>query len=454
MFCNNCGRELKDDWTTCPECGKAINIQHTTTNVTARAKIMPPKKKWLLIAIVFILGIGIIVPVIFISQKTEKINEKTMELNKVQQSRESVKTPTEPLPTTKQGSEQEDFSGADFEVLIGAAESKLEEVGLKKGGGEGIYVGLNGNIRVSCTNGNVDMISIQQVEETSPAFHTVRIGMSKEEASERLKKVYPEVEEISDGIRCSDTYTNEDLTCWITNDKVTRIHYTTLSEDQKAQDTPPQEQVADTEYIFPDSDKYYLSEDEVRTKSAQDLLIGRNEIFARHGYIFKMEELQEHFENTSWYHGTIPGDRFDMDSIFNAFEKKNVELIQKVEDEIDTPGSQEDESQTQTNETPQTLAFRLTVINNTETDIYHLYASKTDTDDWEEDILEDDILYDGESFDIIFHIDADSLEWDFAIQDEYENQKSFYDLSFADCDVDGATLVLWDEDGEIHASLY
>ena len=94
------------------------------------------------------------------------------------------------------------------------------------------------------------------------------------------------------------------------------------------------------------------------------------------------------------------------------------------------------------------------MINNTGSDIYRLYASETDTNDWEEDILDNDILYSGESFHITFHIDTDSLKWDFAIQDEYEEQTEFYDLSFAGCNVEGATLVLWRENGETHASLY
>jgi Predicted amidophosphoribosyltransferases len=105
-------------------------------------------------------------------------------------------------------------------------------------------------------------------------------------------------------------------------------------------------------------------------------------------------------------------------------------------------------------ETPQKLDFKLTVVNNTGIDIYHLYASEADNDDWEEDILGDDILYTDESFDIIFTIGADDLEWDFAIKDVYDNQIDFYDMSFENCSVDGATLVLEYENGEGRASLY
>ena len=46
------------------------------------------------------------------------------------------------------------------------------------------------------------------------------------------------------------------------------------------------------------------------------------------------------------------------------------------------------------------------------------------------------------------------MDWDFAIEDSQGNMLEFYDLSFADCDMDGATLVL-DYDGEeATASLY
>ena len=67
---------------------------------------------------------------------------------------------------------------------------------------------------------------------------------------------------------------------------------------------------------------------------ADKLWIGRNEVFARHGYIFENETLRQHFESMPWYQGTVPSDQFNADSVFNDFEKKNVELIKKVEDEI------------------------------------------------------------------------------------------------------------------------
>lgn len=87
-----------------------------------------------------------------------------------------------------------------------------------------------------------------------------------------------------------------------------------------------------TEYIFPNSDSEYLIEDELWKLSAKTLKIGRNEIFARHGYIFKDKELQEYFESTSWYKGIVKGEDFNMDTEFNEYEKANAELIKSIEE--------------------------------------------------------------------------------------------------------------------------
>lgn len=88
------------------------------------------------------------------------------------------------------------------------------------------------------------------------------------------------------------------------------------------------------EYIFPNSDSRYLSEEEVRSVETDKLRIARNEIFARHGYIFNDEELSQYFNSTSWYDGMVLADQFDMDVLLNDFEKKNIELIERIENEV------------------------------------------------------------------------------------------------------------------------
>lgn len=92
------------------------------------------------------------------------------------------------------------------------------------------------------------------------------------------------------------------------------------------------QETMEMEYIIPDSDSRYLSEDELLDLDTDTLKLARNEIFARHGYIFKDKNLQEYFESTTWYKGTVKGKDFDMEKEFNDFEKVNVALIGSLEE--------------------------------------------------------------------------------------------------------------------------
>ncbi len=100
------------------------------------------------------------------------------------------------------------------------------------------------------------------------------------------------------------------------------------------------------------------------------------------------------------------------------------------------------------------MSFNLSVVNDTGVDIYALYASQPEVDDWEEDILADEVLCDGDTIDVEFTVTEDTLDWDFAIEDIEENIIEFYGLSFEDCSVDGATLILEYDGDEGYATLY
>lgn len=90
---------------------------------------------------------------------------------------------------------------------------------------------------------------------------------------------------------------------------------------------------SDSDYILPDSGTKYLTDADVSGLSKQDLKIARNEIMARHGRIFKSQDLKEHFESKSWYNGTIDPDSFDanINSYLSAVEFANIDMIKKYE---------------------------------------------------------------------------------------------------------------------------
>lgn len=80
------------------------------------------------------------------------------------------------------------------------------------------------------------------------------------------------------------------------------------------------------DYLFP-SDKEYIESSDIEGKSKEDLAFMRNEILARHGYIFKDNKYRDYFESKSWY----KEDKNFSENILNAIEKKNIEFLKKVE---------------------------------------------------------------------------------------------------------------------------
>lgn len=79
--------------------------------------------------------------------------------------------------------------------------------------------------------------------------------------------------------------------------------------------------------IFPQASDKLLTADDVNNLSGWDLKIMRNEIYARHGYIFKTEEMKSYFSYEKWY---VP--KYEkVDDMLTDVEKKNIELIKRYE---------------------------------------------------------------------------------------------------------------------------
>lgn len=80
------------------------------------------------------------------------------------------------------------------------------------------------------------------------------------------------------------------------------------------------------EYILPNSSEEILTEEDLENLSAQELTYARNEIYARHGYIFKSTELNDYFANMSWY---IADDTFD--GTLEGIEQQNANFISEYQ---------------------------------------------------------------------------------------------------------------------------
>lgn len=99
------------------------------------------------------------------------------------------------------------------------------------------------------------------------------------------------------------------------------------------------EAVEDTrsEYIFADADTRYLTQEEVDKLSLQAVCYAKNEIYARHGRKFLSTELQEYFNDKSWYQGTVEAEKFSP-SVFNKYESDNIQILVKAEEKLRSGG--------------------------------------------------------------------------------------------------------------------
>lgn len=55
------------------------------------------------------------------------------------------------------------------------------------------------------------------------------------------------------------------------------------------------------DYAYPEAEHRLVQPDEVSRLSDFALKIMKNEILARHGYVFKTHDMQDYFDRQSWY---------------------------------------------------------------------------------------------------------------------------------------------------------
>lgn len=72
-----------------------------------------------------------------------------------------------------------------------------------------------------------------------------------------------------------------------------------------------------------DASSYRFTENDLSPLTAKELTYLRNSVYAKHGYVFNSQELNNYFKQISWYHP----DANVTDAVLNSIEKANVEFI-------------------------------------------------------------------------------------------------------------------------------
>lgn len=89
------------------------------------------------------------------------------------------------------------------------------------------------------------------------------------------------------------------------------------------------------------------------------------------------------------------------------------------------------------------------IINNTGFDVYALYISPSDADDWQEDVLGDLVLEDGETLEITFELSDNDNYYDLKLEDESGEYLVWAELDL----ISFSEIELLIEDGEAIANL-
>lgn len=98
--------------------------------------------------------------------------------------------------------------------------------------------------------------------------------------------------------------------------------------DETPNETPVINHASDPGYYyFFASDTRYITESDLWGLDKEEVAMIRNEIYARHGYIFKTEPYKSYFESRDWY---VPNPYFT-ESYFNEIEKANKEFLVQYE---------------------------------------------------------------------------------------------------------------------------
>lgn len=79
-----------------------------------------------------------------------------------------------------------------------------------------------------------------------------------------------------------------------------------------------------------ETDKKYYTKQEFEKEPMLVIHLAKNEIYARHGYIFADEDLYHYFMGCIWYSPTCERADFD-DSVFNEYERANLEILAELD---------------------------------------------------------------------------------------------------------------------------
>jgi hypothetical protein len=108
---------------------------------------------------------------------------------------------------------------------------------------------------------------------------------------------------------------------------ISDVHSKKMQNEKMTNITNPDKNNIQLDILNLKTSDILLTEDDLIGLSKKELKILRNEIYARHGYIFKSKDLQDYFSNKSWYSPMYK----NVAEKLSTIEIKNINFIKKHE---------------------------------------------------------------------------------------------------------------------------
>lgn len=297
MYCKNCGSQLRDDSRFCANCGASIPVA-----AAAPASPKEEKKKRsaasvlgiiLLILLILLVISGIIYAVVHVINAMNSSNfvEQDEYVYEIEE-----ELPVEETLVMEIGSYADCYASSDSYLL---------------------------------PESDVRYLTYEDIRALTPA--QLRLACCEIEARHGATFDDPDIQEVFDGL---SWYSSGGTVA--TND-IEQVNLTYLQcklglLDGSVYSGNPYMNYFDnpSSYILPGSQDVYLTSADLLYMSSEALTLARNEIYARHGYIFSSPDLQEYFCCKDWYSPSIPADDFDSDNL-SSTEDGNLGLIKVYE---------------------------------------------------------------------------------------------------------------------------
>lgn len=340
MFCPKCGKEVNETWGVCPYCGTPLQAQPGYGNQNHAGGGRAPKKNTNMLPVILGGVIGVLVIAIVLLLVVTQLKGK--DSFDAEQNLADVKlgylgdydmVPVKSvLEHVWEGGSWDSFETDDKQIVEYAGADRNENliqfaVKPKKETFEVVYFKKDGSVIESASDIKWELDSFYQ--EFAGDYPTLGIQVDSSQENDTVNGNFGPIDE-PEAVKAK---AKEEPVAAVDAEPTAVPTFTPIPTPVPTATpipTPvPQQPVStktDSTYIIPDSSYRYLSYGDYSGLNNDQKQMAINEIYARHGRLFTIPQVQAYFDKKTWYTGTTAPEYFN-EGVFNAYEKANIKTL-------------------------------------------------------------------------------------------------------------------------------